>query len=281
MDEQMQPVEPAQQPVSMHDTPHKHHGALPLIAAMLGVFLVIESIVLGYVVTEYVLDEQEEVEADVQSTSTLSDELEEQAEEIRSKVPPLLYTDSGFADGKIYSLLKQVNRQTGQEQTIYTAKGTDVVSLLAVPQIGYDGHIFINLGCGECDSSGMSLYVLDLGGSKEVVLLPVVEGTLYRGSVDVSPDQTKIAIAQYEDVDTSSAGEIIVYDLLSGETEVMGVLAEGEYFSRYFGPNSLAGAGDFNVTWRNRECFTVAIYDEPTPAADLKHYKEIRSFCTE
>jgi hypothetical protein len=68
-----------QQPVSMHDTPHKHHGALPLIAAMLGVFLVIETVVLGYVVKEFVLDEQEEavVAEETESETEVTEELEE------------------------------------------------------------------------------------------------------------------------------------------------------------------------------------------------------------
>lgn len=42
------PSEPTVQPVSIHDTPHQGHGAWPLIAGMLGVFLVLESIALGY-----------------------------------------------------------------------------------------------------------------------------------------------------------------------------------------------------------------------------------------
>ncbi len=56
MNEEFTPVEPIKQPVSVHDTPHVHHGALPLIAAMLGVFLVLETIVLGYLVKTEVLN---------------------------------------------------------------------------------------------------------------------------------------------------------------------------------------------------------------------------------
>lgn len=70
------------QPVSMHDTPHKHHGALPLIAAMLGVFLVLESIVLGYVVTKYVGVEQAEDEVNEQT----ADRREEVIDEVKDKV---------------------------------------------------------------------------------------------------------------------------------------------------------------------------------------------------
>ncbi len=56
------PQPPARQPVSIHDSAYKHHGALPLITAMLGVLLVIETIVFGYVITQYVdLQNQQEV----------------------------------------------------------------------------------------------------------------------------------------------------------------------------------------------------------------------------
>lgn len=287
MNNDMQPTStPPTQPVSVHETPHAHHGALPLIAGMLGVFLVIETVVLGYVVKEYVVGAET-----AESTIGLRDELEKKIQEAKDKLVPFLYTDSGWEGSQSYSYLKQVNRQTGDETIVLSGEDRQFITLVATPQIGYDGRVFIHQGCVECDNPYYSLYELDMNGDREPQPLEIVEGFLSRSATAVSPDQTKIAIAQYEDVEASNAGEVLVYDFLSGDTEVLGELAEDEYFSQYFGPNAFAGAGGYTLSWINRECFNVTIYEEPDDAdpsgaydptdANEKDYKEMREYCIE
>ncbi len=62
MNEISQPPRPTLQPASIHGTPHPHHGYLHLVVGLLGVLLVLETIVFGYVITQYA-DLQNEQEA--------------------------------------------------------------------------------------------------------------------------------------------------------------------------------------------------------------------------
>jgi hypothetical protein len=290
MNEEMKPTSLPVQPVSMHETPHKSHGALPLIAAMLGVFLVLALVALGYVVKEYVMDEQ--AEETIETTDDREAMIEQRIEEAKAKLVPFLYTDNGWNNGNMFSFLKQVNRQTGNETLILEGKDLYFISLVAVPQVGYDGRVFIHQGCGECDNPYYSLYELDMN-SEERVPEPftIVDGNLARGGTAVSPDQTKMAIAHYDDVEIGHTGEVIIYDFVSGEKQVVGELAEDEYFTSYFGNNVFAGASGYSIFWNNRECFSLTIYEDPAgfdPAApydptdtNQKIYKESRQYCTE
>ena len=272
----MQPVEPAQQPVSMHDTPHKHHGALPLVAAMLGIMLVLESVALGYVVTKYVLEEQEdEVEAGAETNTTVQEELEERVAEIKGKVPPLLYTQS---NNQIY----QIDRQTGAEQLVHNGE-TGSVRVFAVPQIGYDGRVFLTSSCSECDSPYTLIEEFNLKTKAEPTALDFMGGSFYRGAAVASPDGTKMATTVYSDQDAGHDGEIYIVNLMTGKEQLVGELGEGEYFSSYYGDNVLGIASGFTLAWQNLECVDVYIYQDNAtdPTNVQKVYKETRNLCIE
>lgn len=268
--------EPSPRPVSIHGDAH-HHGALPVIAAMLGVFLVIETIVLGFVVTKYVLGTRETQENQAQ----IRELVEARVEEAKKKLVPFLYTDNGWKDGKMYSYLKQVDRQTGEETTLLEGKDLKFISLIATPQVGYDGRVFIHQGCGECDNPYLDLYEFNVN-TKQVKEYPLDDDDyVIRSSVAVSPDQTKLAIAQYEDVEWSDYSEIRIVDLLTGEVEVVGEYADGTYVSEYFGQNAFGGAAGFNLHWQNQECFNVTTYERPASVNQMSRmdYKGTDTFC--
>lgn len=271
------------QPVSVHDAPERGHGALPFITAMLGIFLVLAILALGYVIVTYVRAEPNNVnEVPAQgSVNTPADGANEQTE---LSFPPFLYTDNGWdEDDKAYSFLKQVDRETGEEKTVLeSSRNLNFITLIAVPQIGYDGKVYVHQGCVECDNPYLELFELSLNGTK-LRQINLADGFVFRSAAAVSPDQTRMAVAQYDDLDTGHSGDVIVYNFLTGEKEVVGSLAADEYFSQYFGSDAFAGAGGFTVAWKNRECFNVTIYeDSATPREfNAKDYKEMRTFCSE
>ena len=267
MNDEMSPApQPAapMQPVSMHEKHGHSHGSLHLIVGLLGVLLVLETIVLGYVVTQYVVDEEVE-------TVTEDDEMVVEKE----SVPPFIYA-------KDNKELYIVDRETGEENLIYASTSAAAqVGVFAVPQVGYDGRIYISRFCSDCDSPTMKVQEVNLL-LPEQAPVPLDKWTLPRGSAEVSPDEVQVAMARYANEETGHAGDVVVLNLLTGQEEVIGQLASDEYFSRYFGENVFARAGDFNLSWVDRSCFDVYIYqDDPAdPSSGTKSFKEIRNYCT-
>lgn len=271
-DDMMQPTEPAQQPVSMHDTPHKHNGAWPLIAGMLGVFLVLETIAIGYGIKQMSVFKHK-----IDNAKT---EISERVETAKEKIPPVVYVK----DGK---QLYAVDRISGTEKLLYTHESVRHISVLAVPQVGYEGKIFLSEFCVECDSSGFSVLSLDLTKDNPS---PEKLGNFAAGSVQVSPDQTQLAyvIDAVMDADIWTTGnEIALLDLTgpdAGEAVSL-AKADGFYFFASFIEGDAPGAGisGFNFTWVDRECVRAALYERPQTdiliQSGTNQYFETKTYC--
>lgn len=249
---------------------HPHHASLAIVTAMLGMFVVLESLALGYVAMRY-SERQQAHEVAVETGTTLQDKIEAAKE----AVPPLLYV-------KNKNELMRINRATGTEEKVGSYGG--VSEVFAVPQVGYDGRVFLTTSCGECDSPDVALQSLDLKNvSPTLVPFAFQRGNFARGSIAASPDGTKMVAAVYDDGTAfeDHSGKIYIIDLLSGTEQVVGTLAADEYFSEWYGENVLGSYGQFNVGWRDRDCATVYIYkDNPNDPTDAtKQHRETRTFC--
>lgn len=267
-DDMMQPTEPAQQPVSMHDTPHKHNGAWPLIAGMLGVFLVLETIAIGYGIKQMSVFKHKIDNAKTQ--------ISERVETAKEEIPPFVYSN----DNK---QLYIVDRITGKENLLYSsASDAARINVFAIPQVSYDGKIYVSRFCNDCDSPSFSVQEMNLL-LPEQAPVPVDKWSFVRGSAEVSPDQTTVAIARYADVETGHSGKVVALNLITGDESIVGELGADEYFSQYFGENVFARAQDFSLNWVNNRCFDVYIYqDNPAEStAGEKTFKEVRNYCTE
>jgi hypothetical protein len=258
MNEELTPVEPIKQPVSIHDTPHVHHGALPLITAMLGVFLVLETIVIGYGIMRYV--GAEDTSGNVQQL--LADkraELEVKISEAKKAYPPLFYAPKSV-NGQANQKLMVIDRQTGAESVAYTGPDGKHLDLIAVPQVGYTGAVYISLALWETDA-GPQLYKLDTFNDNEITL--ITESGKITDNYVVSPDQTKIAYVPFDSaVDKYITGnELKVYDLITGTTSGVGDSGEAYYWSTIsdFGGS---GAG-YNYIWVDNNCLEASVYERP------------------
>jgi hypothetical protein len=263
------------QPVSMHDTPHKHNGALPLIAAMLGVFLVIESIVLGYVVTEYVLDEQEDQMEEIVAEESIDEELDEEA----FTGVPLVATRANPAGGRINEIVA-FNPANDRSRLVYTAPTPMSVGEVLVPQVNFDGRIFFTLQ-GEGDNPGLGLVELDISKSGNETKIPTFVAELpFTGNqaTAFSPDQGQLAALYYNPDFEETSREIVIWNMLTGASMVVGTLNEGEAFTPTI--HGFGGADGFSLSWKGSKCVETAVYTLSADGND-NAFLETREYCKE
>lgn len=179
------------------------------------------------------------------------------------------------------SELHAIDRVTGEGAVVYRNEETPLVELVAAPELGFDGRVFIHAALGDSDNPYLNLQevntltdgVIDVAWADE---LPT------RDALAVSPDQTKIAAVYDNEMLGDASREIVVYDVLTGERTVIGQLTGNEHFARVFGENVFAGAYDYHFHWTDLRCVRASIYEDVLKEADgqteLRH-KEYRDFC--
>lgn len=255
----------------VNETVHQP-GSWKTVAVLAILLLVAESAAFGY----YMYQSVKTVEVIEEEPQTI---VEEEPED--TSVPP------AFAMHVVdhSKLLVMVDRSTGEATTVYTPPIADVlVSLFAVPQIGYNGNVYLDfMGMGE--NPALNIQVVNVA-SKTISKLSF-DGALpfaSREATKLSPSQTRIA-ALYsnkgfdEDADLHQAA---IFDLATGKKTVVGTIADGEYFSHFTGENTFAGAEGYFLSWDSENCFSTWIYkDGADPEADEKVYKETKTFCAE
>lgn len=278
-DEMNASPEPSQQPVSVHDASTTHHSGWPLVAGMLGVFLVLETVVLGYVVTTYV-GVKDAKQATQERRQELVEKLKDKASNLQSAAgAPFIYSvASDNGSGSFGQEIRMVDAQTGKETTVYQASESSYVQLVAVPEVGYDGRIFFTM-VGEGDNPYWALQSLDIDTDQEPtpVSLPSFS-TVQRWNSAISPDETMIVGFTYDAENDEVARSLKVWNLLTGEMEEMGVLAEGEYF--YSGPG-FGGVEGSDIYWSDRECVVATVYEDAADPNSPNTFKEHRTLCLE
>ncbi len=263
--------QPTRQPLSVHGE-HHSHGSLHLIVGMLGVLLVLETIVFGYVVTQYV-DLQNEQEAILETRAEVADTKIDEEDLEKPIAAPFVY----IKDNKQVVI---VNRITGKETVVYTFGSSPVTfnNLFAVPQVGFDGRIFIT-SHGESDIPSLGLSELDITVENPELKVPAFLSELpftSKTATLISPDETHLAAVYYNPAFDENSREIVIWDLLSGEKEVVGTLNAGEAFSRQL--ETLGGAGGYNLDWTNLDCVKTYVYSI-SETGDDNEYLTTREYC--
>lgn len=263
--------EPTPPTPAPHHAPPPHAG-MPILVGLLGLLLVLETLALGYVLKLYLSPQEPQMVI-----------IEEEQEE-PALVPPLLYTRKSEESAYGNAVVK-IDPRTGAEEVVYTPPVGKAVDILSVPQVNYDGRVFLGVVCGACDNNSWEDIVeLNLEQNNDTETADFFDPAfMVRDALEVSPDQTKIALTRYENVETSSSGVVEVIDVLTGQKQQLSALGEGEYFSQYFGQNTLGQAAGYELRWTNLGCFNVTIYedDEMNVSGDFKSYKESRAYCLE
>jgi hypothetical protein len=231
----------------MHETHGHSHGSLHLIVGLLGVLLVLETIVFGYVIMQYVdLQNEQESLLDQRSESVADREAEPQ-----NKVPPVVYVDrAGEADE-----LVSISRTKGSEVSIFTNDKVTSIQDVFVPQIGYDETIYFTV-VGEGTHPPLRLYSLaNTGGQPTKVTLP---GDGFEGEFVISQDQTKIAFVPVG-IDLQGGTELMVLDLLTQEVSTIGNSGEYVYYQTI---NEMDTVPSGTVLeWVDRECVSASLFE--------------------
>lgn len=271
------PSEPTVQPVSIHDTPHQGHGAWPLIAGMLGVFLVLESIALGYGVMR-VVEIKGKIDTAKDTAASRKEELAQKVEEAKDKIPPILYIKPSQPSSPYGQELHQINRLTGQDTLVMDFGASKAAQLVAVPQVGYDGRVFLHIVGEGVDNPYLHLYSLDLNDENAVptpIELPVDEGMqsqISMSAIAVSPDQTKLAYVPF-DASIEPGGEsrkLLLLNLVTGEKSTLGLLNEMAGVPTIFSfaqlaENTIGGTVGPLMDWTSTTCVTAMVFESPSP----------------
>ncbi len=263
------PVE-IEQPSSIHVD---RSGIHPIVTALLAFLLALETLALGYVIVQY---------SNLQKTQSQAiAKFQEQREEA-PMLAPLLYTkklEGGYPYGQ---QLLIINRQTGRETTVFETGIGGFVEVVAVPQVGYDGRVFVHL-VGEGDNPFLQLHELNLNTEGDQKLVDFAQDSyVIMDAFEVSPDQTKLAFVPYDmDAAVSETGnQLVVLDLLSGETEVIGETDEVFYGAIA----DLGGTGTaYNLRWLDRNCVETNVYEAPEEKVGgaQNTYLSQQTFCLE
>lgn len=195
----------------------------------------------------------------------------------QTAVPPYVYS-TGWDVPR--SEIREVNRSTGKEAAIFVAseaEGKEGIryNIVAIPQIGYDGRIFVRRGK---ETPSGELYELELA-SRRMKKTELPYWPLGRLGA-TSPDQTHLAYVS-EGGQAGADWKVTAYDFLTGETKTLGQANEGEYFAEFVGGDTFGNFAGGEVFWPDHHCFTVNVYEDPGAGEDPSHkkFKEDRKFC--
>ncbi len=251
--------------------PTGHKGTVhAIIIMMLAALMAVETATLGYVVTRLGTTATPKVEI-----------LDGDDEPAAPAVPFVAFVRDGGS-----SLLVSIDRVTGAQTTLYNPPDVGaLMTVYAVPQVGYSGKIYLRVQ-GEGDNPSLRVQEFDMT-SKTLSPLSFLEDLPFvaSGATALSPSQRTIA-AVYSNKDYDSEdymNKIVLWDLATGKSEVVGTIANNEYFSRSVGPNSFtfAGADGYDLSWVNDRCVKTAVYkDGADPAAGEKEFKEFKTYCS-
>jgi len=254
MDPQVpQPAAPVPMPAQFGErTSHA-----PMIAALLGLLLIAETVFLVWGTTQFFLV-KEEIQKVKDEKAALIVAQEKAIADVKAALTPAFYTTSAPK-----SQLIMVDRETGAETVLYEvqAGGIDIV---AVPQVGYEGIIYLGAR-GEGDMPSLGLFAFDVAKKEEITLPVNTQLPLVKDAIAVSPDQTRLAAVYYNEAGINETSrEIVVWDLKTGTKKVIGKIDPGQYFSRFSGENTFAGADGYSVSWTNNNTVATEVFKDGT-----------------
>jgi hypothetical protein len=274
-DEMPQSPTPSMQPVSMHEQHGHSHGSLHLIVGLLGVLLVLETIVFGYVIMQYVDMKNEQAAAEEETDVTPVGDDEVETWTLNGQPHVFARANPGPRVNEIV-MLDDNDRLT----VVYTAEGVMSIDEVMVPQTRFDGRIFFTL-LGEGDLPSLLLQELDISESGHEPLKPDFVDDLPftgRSATAFSPDQSHIAALYYNPDFEETSGEVVMWSLLTGERRVVGQLNEGEAFTPTI--HGFAGADGFDLSWQDSNCVVTPVYALSATGND-NTFIENREFCRE
>ncbi|NQV11835.1 hypothetical protein HQ524_00575 [Candidatus Uhrbacteria bacterium] len=277
---------------------HKHTGFI--IAIAVTTLLLIASAVLAYItwsngesLKNDIIGLNSNAQQIAQERDMVSTDLKKALEDLANapKPAPFFYTTAELTeDGDLTTTLHSLT--TEGKADIFTTTGpfSTSYSVYATPRVGFDGRIWLDEN-SDTNSPGIALREFDTIAGTTLMptlfsdFLPVPD------AIALSPDETRIAAA-YSNENTARpdlAGQLVAWDLLTGDMTSLGTLEPSEHFGdTYFSEIWDSQISTFNVQWESNDCAVSSVYadvaveaTETEAAKTVRQYGGNRYFCME
>lgn len=283
------PQQPAQQQAPKPKHTHAGFWLLGAVLAVLVLALVGVAIFLFRGQTEVegsraelenrVIALEDDLEAEMQAAEDAQTALEE----LEMSIPPFVYTEFDATTG--FSLgLRVVNRSTGEETllSIEDAPFEGNVALYAIPQVNYQGRIFVTRGPVDGDVPGVVVHGYDMETGEFTALDLNVSFT----EDTISPDQNHVVT--FNEFLTGNGEftdrDVLVFNLSDNEAVSVGELGVNEEPDQTDPASRFAGLRDYNVRWTSRDCFELDVYNisfDAETGERITSFDESRNYCIE
>ena len=215
------------------------------------------------------------------SLSAQVDELSSALADEQAEVDvPFFYMGELLSSGQF---VHAINRQTGDDQAIHDQKDAGIRELVT-PELGYDGRIFFIMKDAFA-SDGNRIHTLTVPESGVGELGTISFNAQLPTETDAiapSLDGTRVVAAYQPDVVTPGEFDkhLIVWNLLTGEYQIVGRIGANEHFSRRNAFFSSETPHDYRVYWTSLGCVQTQLYqDNPANPEGPRIEKELRTFC--
>jgi len=191
------------------------------------------------------------------------------------KISPFIYQDKSE-----YGFFA-IDRESGIKRQIkIDLDSSNVLNILAVPQVNYQGEFFATEHHEGTEDAGHAIVAINSKtGDQRVVFAQEDLVKPFSIISTVSPDQRYI-VAVVPNIDqTLAKGSIVVYDLLKEEMSIIDSVREGEYLTDE--SPDLFGVGNPKYYWTNNTCVTVTIFGDKRSINGTRNTKTYRNYCVE
>jgi len=291
MDTPQPQPQPSQAPTPQGSFPVRHSHTVFWIFLILSLVLVVVIAVFAFQTLQGKSEAEQRVTEATTELQTVQSELamemlnleeaQDRVQEVEDSVPPFFYNRIDETDSEIH----MVNRITGEDALVQiSAEGH--WRIIAATELNYDGRIFV-MDVPIVSEGGGYPYVFNVNEGGSPTLLPFVNELPAVSTGDntlISPDGEHLVAAYDNPENGDTEKNVVIWNMLTGESEEIGRVAQDEYLAEFVGPGAFGGANGFNMFWTSLECVRVNVYEDAEVAEGeevpvRKEYKETREFC--
>jgi hypothetical protein len=268
---------------------HKHTGFI--IAIVITVLLLIGSGVLAYITWS----NGEALKSQITNLTSNSQQIAQERDKINGdlesalmdlenapKPSPFFYTSYAATDvgEEVATTLHSLTSDGDVEIFTTSGPGSTTYSVYAMPRVGFDGRIWLDENA-DTDSPSIQLREFDTVLGTELTPAVFADFIPQPDATRLSPDETRIATVYSRDnsIRPDLAGQVVVWNLLSGDMVSIGTLEANEHFS-----DLLDGFEYFGVSWKDNNCVRSDVYSDSVPEEGVEQtrvWSGSREFCIE
>ncbi|MBT6254108.1 hypothetical protein HOI83_02655 [Candidatus Uhrbacteria bacterium] len=285
-------------PTQMAGPIHKHTGFI--IAIAITTLLLIAAAAVAYItwangedLKSQIIDLNSNAQQVALERDQISTDLDQARDDLENapKPAPFFYTSYAVTEAnEVTTALHSLTSDSDSELFVTTGPGSTSYSVYATPRVGFDGRVWLDES-SDTDSPGIWLREFDSIAGTELTPSLFSDFLPQSDAMALSPDETRIVAAYGIDnvARPDLAGQIVSWNLLTGDMVSLGTLPEGEHFGdTYFSEIWGSDISTYNIQWKDNNCALSSIYTEVAvdategePAMTTRQYEGNREFCME